>query len=166
MSKIYEQKLYRILDEMDIVYEKYEHPAFPTVEASGDFYKRNNMGVDCKNIFMRNRRGKKHYIVVVQSYKNIDIPNLAEFLGENRKMGFASEERLLKYLGLKPGSVTPFGIIYKNATNIPVVVDKSIFDYKYTHFHPFRNTASVKIKTRDFKKFLDKYACLALFYDC
>ncbi len=151
---MYEQKLYRILEELGIGYEKFEHPAFGTVEASGSFYREHDMGVDCKNIFLQNRRGKKQYLVILQSQKNLDIPHLAEFLGEHRKMGFASEERLQNYLGLTPGSVTPFGLIHENAKEIGVVVDKEIFESDFVHFHPFRNTASLKIATEDFLKFL------------
>ena len=157
MKYEYEQKLYKILDELGIDYEKFEHPAFATVEASGSFYREHDMGVDCKNIFLQNRRGRKHYLVILQSQKNLDIPHLAEFLGEHRKMGFASEERLQNYLGLTPGSVTPFGLIHENAEDVGVVVDTEIFDHAFVHFHPFRNTASLKIFTEDLLKFLHYY---------
>ena len=166
MSEIYEQKLYKALDDLNISYEKFEHSAFGTVEASGSFYRDHDMGVDCKNAFMQNRRGKKHYLVVMCAHKNIDIPHLAEFLGEHRKMGFASEERLQNHLGLTPGSVTPFGLIHENAREIPVVIDREIFNHEFVHFHPYRNTASLKISTKDLRKFFDKYACNAFLYDC
>ena len=152
-----EQKLYDKLKELQIEFEKVEHDAFATCEASEDFYQKNNLGVDCKNVFLRNKRGKKHYLVVLLAHKQIDIPVLAEFLDEHRKMGFASNERLEKYLGLKPGSVTPFGIINENAQEIPVVVDPEIFNHEFVHFHPMRNTATLKISTKDFQKFLNHH---------
>lgn len=165
MNDLYEQQLYKKLDDLNIIYEKFEHPAFGTVDASGSFYRDHDMGVDCKNAFMQNRRGKKQYLVVLCAHKNIDIPHLAEFLGEHRKMGFASQDRLQKYLGLTPGSVTPFGLIHENAREIPVVIDREIFDHAFVHFHPFRNTASLKISTQDLGKFLDAYACQVHLYD-
>lgn len=160
-----EEQLYKALDDLGIQYEKFEHQAFLTCAESGTYYDAHDMGVNCRNAFMQNRRGKKHYLVVMCADKQIDIPRLAEFLGEHRKMGFASEERLQKYLGLTPGSVTPFGILHEGADGIPVVVDKEIFDHEYVHFHPLRNTASLKITTEDFKKFLTQYACDFLIYD-
>jgi Ala-tRNA(Pro) deacylase len=165
MDNLYEQKLYKSLDDLGIVYEKFEHPAFGTVEASGSFYRDHDMGVDCKNMFLQNRRGRKHYLVILQAQKNLDIPHVAEFLGEHRKMGFASEERLQNYLGLTPGSVTPFGLIHENAREVSVVVDQEIFANDFVHFHPFRNTASLKIFTKDLRKFLDTYACCVHLYD-
>jgi len=160
----YEEKLYKILDELDIKYKKIEHPAFGTCEASGDFYQKHDMGADCKNMFLRNKRGRKHYLVILSADKYLDIPHLAEFLGEHRKMGFASEERLAKYLGLTPGSVTPLSIIYPGAKEIPLVIDKELLKSEYLHFHPFRNTASLKLATKDFLKFCNKYACKILEY--
>lgn len=152
-----EQKLYETLTNLQIEFEKIEHEAFPTVEASGNFYQENSMGVDCKSAFLRNKKGKKHYLAVLKAEKHIDIPVLAEFLEEHRKMGFASSERLEKYLGLTPGSVTPFGIINEAATDIPVIIDKAIFEHEFVHFHPMRNTATLKISTEDFRKFLEHH---------
>ncbi len=150
-----EEKLYEYLNALDIVFEKIEHEAFPTCEASEDFYQKHNLGVNCKNIFLRNKRGKKHYLVVLKAEKNLDIPVLAEQLEEHRKMGFASAERLKKYLNLTPGSVTPFGLIDGNAEEVSVVIDKEIFEDDFVHFHPLRNTATLKISTKDFRKFLE-----------
>ncbi|PID52325.1 MAG: aminoacyl-tRNA deacylase [Candidatus Moraniibacteriota bacterium] len=160
-----EERLYTVLDALGIQYEKYEHPAFASCDASGDYYQNHDMGVDCRNSFMRNRRGKKHYLVVMKKEKKIDIPHLAAFLGENKKMGFASKERLEKYLGLTPGSVTPFGILHENACDIPLVIDNDIFDHEYVHYHPLRNTASLKITTKDFKKFLDMINRKVFYYE-
>lgn len=153
-----EEKLYETLKDLRIDFEKVEHPAFDTCEKSGDFYQKNKLGVNCKNIFLQNRRGKKHYLVTMLAEKQLDIPRLAEFLEEHRKMGFASAERLNKYLGLQPGSVTPFAIINENAKDIPVIIDKEIFKHEFVHFHPLRNTATLKISTKDFRKFLEQYS--------
>ncbi len=159
-----EKRLYKILNELHIGYQKIEHDKFPNCEISGSFYKDNNMGLDCKNIFMRDRRGKRHYLIIILSKKTIDIPKLAIELGENKKMGLASEDRLYKFLGLKPGSVTPFALINKSSKDVNVVLDKDILAHKYIHFHPLRNTATLKITTNDFRKFLDKYSQNKLIY--
>ena len=149
-----EQKLYTYLEEISVPFEKVEHEAFMTCEASGDFYEKRGMGKDCKNIFLRNRKGKKHYLVVLPAEKKIDIPFLADFLGEHPKMSFASDERLEKFLGLKPGSVTPLSLLHPNAGEVSVVFDADVFSHEYVHFHPLRNTATLKFTTTDFQKFL------------
>ncbi len=153
-----EKKLYSILEELKIKYKKVEHDAFPTCEMSGDFYSNNNLGVDCKSAFLRNKQGKNHYLVVIIAKKRIDMPALAKNLDENKKMGFASEERLKKFLGVKPGSVTPFALINYSSDDVGVVIDKEIFEHEFVHFHPLRNTATLKISTKDFKIFLNEYS--------
>ncbi len=150
-----EQKLYDYLSEISVPFEKVEHEAFMTCEASGTFYEERGMGKDCKNIFLRNRKGRKHYLVVLPAEKKIDIPFLAEFLDEHPKISFASDERLEKHLGLKPGSVTPLSLFQKCAEDVIVVFDKDVFSEESVHFHPLRNTATLKFKTSDFQKFLD-----------
>lgn len=152
-----EKKLYQTLQDLEIEYQKIEHEAFHTCEASGDFYAKNNMGVDCKNLFLRNKKGNTHYLVVLRSESQVDIPVLAEFLGEHRKMSFASDERLEKFLGLKPGSVTPFGLIYEQSAAVKVIIDTSIWEHEFVHFHPLRNTATLKISTKNFRRFLDHH---------
>jgi len=150
-----EQKLYQYLSDLNIDFEIFEHEEFPTCEASGNFYEERKMGKDCKSIFLRNRKGKKHYLVVLPAEKKIDILFLAEFLEEQPKMGFASDERLKKFLGLKPGSVTPFSLIHPHSFEVTAVFDTDIFSEEYIHFHPLRNSATIKLKTSDFQKFLE-----------
>lgn len=153
-----EEKLYNILNELQIKYKKVEHDSFPTCDISGNFYKINDLGVDCKSAFMRNKKGTNHYLIVLISKKRIDIPSLANELEENKKTGFASEERLKIFLGVKTGSVTPFALINESSKKVGVIIDKEIFEYEFVHFHPLRNTATLKITTRDFKIFLDRYS--------
>lgn len=152
-----EQKLYQTLKDLDIKFKKLEHPSFGSVKESGNFYQENDFGLDCKSIFLRTKQGHKHYLVVLQKDKTLDIPLLAEFLGEHRKMGFASDERLFNFLGLKPGSVTPFAIINGGSEAVDLILDKDIFEAEFVHFHPLRNTASLKISSKDFKNFLDNF---------
>ena len=150
-----EQELYSYFEKLQIPYSVVEHEAFFTCEASGDFYKDNDMGGDCKSLFLRNRNGKQHYLCVLLSHKSLKITEFAEDIGTHRKMSFASDERLLKFLGLTPGSVTPFGLCNENATGVIAYIDSEIFENEYVHFHPLRNTATVKMKSTDFKIFLE-----------
>lgn len=150
-----EKYLYEYLQNLDIPFDKYEHDAFMTCEASGSFYAERKMGKDCKNIFMRNRKGKKHYLIVLPAEKKIDVFVLAEFLEEHPKMSFASDERLEKYLGLKHGSVTPLSLLHENAKDVTVIFDSDVFSEERVHFHPLRNTATLSFLTKDFKKFVE-----------
>lgn len=147
------QDIYQTLNDLGISYEKIEHPAVYTVEEAQKY----DRGIDAgksKNIFLRNKKGNKHFLVVVESSKRIDLKELALFLNEN-KIGFASPERLMEYLGLTPGSVSPFGLINDKNNSVSVVVDNELMNYQKLAFHPNINTATLVINTEDFKKFLE-----------
>ncbi len=153
-EKQQEEQLYKHLKNLNISFEKFEHEAFPTCQASGNYYTERKMGKDCKSIFMRNRKGKKHFLVILPADKKIDVLFLADFLEEHRKMSFASDERLKKYLGLQPGSVTPFSLLHPNSKEVTVIFDNDIFSEETIHFHPLRNTATLHILTSDFQKYI------------
>jgi Ala-tRNA(Pro) deacylase len=156
MNHPLEEKLYELLSELDIKYAKLEHDPLFTCEGSESFYKENNLdGAKCKSLFLRNRKGDRHFLALVESHTQIDVSKIAQFFNETQKMSFASPERLKKYLDLTPGSVTPFGLICPAASDISVLVDEGILNHEYTHFHPLRNTATLRLKTTDLMRFLE-----------
>jgi len=102
-------RLYAILDDLGIEYEYHEHPPGPTVEEALKYWKDID-SAHCKNIFFRNHKGNRHYLVISDHRYPLDIHDLEKRLKQG-KLSFASPKRLLKYLGLTPGSVSLFGLI-------------------------------------------------------
>jgi len=102
-------ELYKRLNELQISFEYHEHPPAPTIEIAMQYWK-NIDATHCKNLFFRNHKGNKHYLVIFDCSKNLDIHSLEKILKQG-KLSFASEQRMKKYLGLLPGSVSPFGLI-------------------------------------------------------
>ncbi len=145
--------IYQILEDLKITFKKHEHTAVFTV-AEGQKYDRGIEEGKSKNIFLRNKKGDKHYLVIVESSKRVDLKALASNLDEKR-MSFAAPERLMELLGLTPGSVSPFGLINDKNKLVSVVVDEGLLKYKQVAFHPNINTATLIISTVDFKKFLE-----------
>jgi Ala-tRNA(Pro) deacylase len=78
-----------------------------------------------------------------------------ELLLKQGKLSFASEKRMLKYLGILPGSVSPFGLINDLENHVTVFIDESLLSHEKISFHPNLNTATIAISTKDFIKFLD-----------
>lgn len=145
--------IYKILKQLKIDYEKYDHPAVFTVEEA-EKYDRGIDGGKTKNLFLRNKKGDKHYLLIVESNKMTDLKKLA-FLVKEKKLSFASPERLKETLGLIPGSVSPFGLINNTDKSVEVIVDNGLLKYEKLGFHPNINTATIVIKTDDFKRFLN-----------
>jgi Ala-tRNA(Pro) deacylase len=140
-----------VLKELDINFTEYKHPAVLTCEEAEKY---NKGGAKIKNLFLRNKKGNKHFLVIVEASKNIDLKSLGESIGEN-KLGFASEERLMQYLNLKTGAVSPFGLINDKNREVIVALDKDLLNYKKLNFHPNVNTATLQISKDDFLKFIE-----------
>jgi Ala-tRNA(Pro) deacylase len=155
--------IYTVLDNLQIKYEKHEHPAVFTVEEADKYNIKLDSG-STKNLFLRNKKGDKHFLVVIQSSKKADLKKLQAFL-ELDKLSFASPERMMKYLGLTPGSVSPFGLINDINKEVTAVIDQCLLKEKKVGFHPNINTATLIISSEDFKKFLDSTGNKILYTD-
>ena len=147
------EKLYQLLACLHIPFEYLEHPAAPTIEIAKQFWK----GYDakhCKNLFFRNHKGNRHYLVILDCDCDMDIHGIEKQLHQG-KLSFASEQRMMKYLGVTPGSVTPFGLMNDSENHVHVFIDKNLQNAQRLSFHPCINTASLIISKDDFIRFLD-----------
>ncbi len=152
MSSESEQKVYEVLDRLGIAYSRLEHPPVFTVEQAEKHWG-SITGAHCKNLFLRNKKGNRHYLAILESSKSADLKALTNRLGEDR-LSFASPERLMRYLGLEPGAVSPFGLINDSQKEVKVVIDQDLKTAERVNFHPNVNTATVGIDFADFEKFL------------
>lgn len=146
--------IYKVLKELKIDFKEYQHQAVFTVEEALE-HKGDIDGAKIKNLFLRNKKGDKHFLFITDAFKDIDLRKLSAITGE-RKLGFASAERLQKYLGLNPGSVSPFGIINDMNKEVAIFLDKELLEKNdKLNFHPNINTATIQISKDDFFKFLN-----------
>ncbi len=146
-------KLYALLDELRIPYEYLEHPPAPTIEIAKQYWAGHDAR-HCKNLFFRNHKGNRHYLVLLDCDQNMDIHAIEKQLHQG-KLSFASEPRLMKYLGVQPGSVTPFGLINDTEHHVHVFIDKKLQEAEKLSFHPCVNTASLILPRVDFLRYLD-----------
>lgn len=146
-------ELYDLLSKLNIHYQYIEHPPAPTIEIAKQYW----AGYDaqhCKNLFFRNHKGNQHYLVILNCDKQMDIHDIEKKLHQG-KLSFASEQRMLKYLGVTPGSVTPFGLIHDHEHHVIVFLDSTLQNAEKLSFHPCINTASLIIQREDLIKFLN-----------
>lgn len=148
-----EQKVLDALSSLDIPFERTEHPPVFTVEEAKEHWS-GLPGTHCKNLFLRNKKGNRHYLLIIEQSKNTDIKALAHLLCEDR-LSFASGERLMRYLGLEAGAVSPFGLINDVSNEVKVLVDGDLRSATRIYFHPNVNTATLGLSFPDFELFLD-----------
>lgn len=145
-------KVYQTLNNLNIPFDYYEHPPVPTVEEASKYW----IDIDaahCKNLFFRNHKGDRHYLVIFHYLQALNIRDL-ELRLKQGKLSFASHERMKRYLGLEPGSVSPFGLLHDTQKHVHVFIDKNLQLSQRISFHPNLNTASLVISTNNFIQYL------------
>jgi len=155
------------LEEQEIPYKIHEHPPVPTVEEALPYWKDID-AAHCKNLFFRNHKGDKHYLVILDHRRQLNIRDMEKRLKQG-KISFASPKRMERYLGLDGGSVSAFGIINDHEHHVHLFIDARLKDAERISFHPNENTATFVISFASFIKFLDScgnsYEFIALYED-
>lgn len=149
-----ERDVYEKLNELGIAYERHEHPPAFTVDQAEEHW----AGIDathCKNLFLRNQKGNRHYLVILVASKRADLRAVADQIGDG-KLSFASPERLMAHLGLTPGSVSPFGLINDREHEVRVIIDGDLKTADRVAFHPNVNTVTLALARTDFERFLER----------
>ncbi|HJN63008.1 MAG TPA: prolyl-tRNA synthetase associated domain-containing protein [Candidatus Paceibacterota bacterium] len=145
--------IYQTLDSLGIKHKVYEHRPVFTVEESLKF-KDEIPGERNKNLFAKGERTGKYYLISIRGDKKLDNKSFKKEFSE--RVRFCNSEDLMKYLGLKPGSVSPFGLINDKEKEVVVIVDTDLLKNEKIHFHPDRNSATMEISSEDFKKYLER----------
>lgn len=154
--------VYTYLQDHDIPFTHYEHPEGKTIEEAKRWWK-DDGSVHCKNLFFRNHKGNRHYLVCFHCDHDLDIHDLeqrlkaslvAQGLPAPGKLSFASPERMMKYLGLEPGSVSPFGLINDQEHHVHLFLDQVLQQADTLSFHPNDCRGTVVIGREDFERYL------------
>ena len=107
----------------------------------------------CKNLFFRNHKGNRHYLVCFDCDQDMAIHDLEHRLHQG-KLSFASPERMARYLGLEPGSVSPFGLINDEESHVHLFLDKNLENAESLSFHPNDSRGTVVISREEFFRYL------------
>lgn len=146
------EDLLQLLAKLAIPYHRYDHPAVFSCEESERLCPKMD-GAHTKQLLMK-AKGKEIYVLaIVMHDKRVDTKTLAKDFGA-QSFSFVSPEKLKEMLGVTPGSVTPFGLIFDTEKKINVIVDEDAWSVGKFCFHPLVNTATLEIDHAGFEKFL------------
>lgn len=144
--------LLALLDTLKIPYDLHHHEPIFTVE-EGIHLKKEIPGTHCRNLFLKDKKGKMFLITAANETK-IDLKSLPEQLNCGR-LSFGSKERLMEYLGIYPGAVTPFAAMNDKTHNVGVILDKTMMDADIMCVHPLDNAKTIGFSPKDLMKFFD-----------
>ncbi len=141
------------LDRLGIRYQRHDHPAVFTCDEAERTVPAEVEAAHTKNLFLRDQKGRRHWLVVTDCAKQVDLKALAPLIGAD-KLGLASPERLLRFLGVTPGSVTILGLVNDRDRAVDVVIDRVVWDHSRWRAHPLVNTATLILERSGVEAFL------------
>ena len=144
--------IYKFLDSIDVTYERFDHTAVFTVSEAKRLSPEMD-GASTKNLFLRDKKGIRHFLVTVPQDKQVDLRELSSIL-ETSRLSFASPERLRKYLGIDPGSVSLLALLNDSEKKVEVFVDNEIWDSELILCHPLINTSTLAVPRDGMRQFL------------
>ena len=144
--------LFQRLAGLGIEVVTHRHPPVATVEQA-QAHCAHLPGGHCKNLLLRDKK-KRTYLLVAQDERPVDLKTLPDKIGAGR-LSFASADRLLQYLGVTPGSVTPFALINDPDLEVAVFLDRAMMaEHELLNFHPLQNTMTTAITPADLLAFI------------
>lgn len=148
-----EKKVMDTLKNLGIDYRRVEHPPVYTVEEAKRLCS-NIEATGCKNLFMKESFHKNYYLIIMLDNKRADFKSISKQLKISR-LTFANENELNNILGLKPGEVTPFGLLNDKEKVVNVIIDDELENSKLVSFHPNVNTSTLILRYKDFEDYLE-----------
>ena len=142
-----EKRTYEFLDKLGIKYERYEHEPLMTIEEAAELDKKIGLEI-CKNLFLSTRHSTEFYLLLMQGSKKFNTGKVSKQIGVPR-MTFADDVHMLEYLDIRPGSVSPLGLINDKGNNVGLLIDEDVLNMEKIAVHPCVNTATLVIETSD-----------------
>ncbi len=141
-----------LLESHNVRFQRFDHPPLFTCEDSVR-YGLQFPGADTKNLFLREERGDRYFLVTVSHRKRVDLKALCPILGVKR-CTFGSEAELLARLGITPGSVTMLALVNDTPATIAFFVDREVWNTPEIQCHPLVNTSTLVLERGGLEQFL------------
>ena len=142
-----EQRVYELLDRLEIEYTRVDHEPAMTMEAC--------VAVDaalgtvmCKNLLLCNRQCTDFYLLLMPGDKPFKTSVLSKQIGSSR-LSFASGEYMEEFLDITPGSLSVLGLMNDSGNRVRLLIDSDLLAGESIGVHPCINTSSLGIRTAD-----------------
>ncbi len=142
-----EERVYDLLDQLNIDYQRLDHQKANTMEVCLEIEKSLKSTI-CKNLFLVNSNKSQYYLLMLKENKKFKTKVISKQINSSR-LSFGSDEKMLEYLDITPGSVSLLGLMNDHEHHVQLLMDKDLLEDDYLGCHPCINTSSLKIKMKD-----------------
>ena len=142
-----EQRVYELLDSLNIEYTRVDHEPAMTMEAC--IAVDEAMGtVMCKNLMLCNRQCTDFYLLLMPGDKPFKTSVLSKQIGSSR-LSFADGSYMEQFLDITPGSLSVLGLMNDRDHKVELLMDEDILAGEFFGCHPCINTSSLRLLTKD-----------------
>ena len=142
-----EERVYDLLDQLNIEYQRIDHEEANTMEVCLEIEKTLKSTI-CKNLFLVNSNKSQYYLLMLKGNKKFKTKVISKQINSSR-LSFGSNEKMLEYLDITPGSVSLLGLMNDYDFKVQLLMDKDLLQDEYLGCHPCINTSSLRIKMKD-----------------
>ena len=142
-----EERVYDLLDQLNIDYQRIDHEEANTMEICLEIEKTLKSTI-CKNLFLVNSNKSQYYLLMLKENKKFKTKMISKQINSSR-LSFGSDEKMLEYLYITPGSVSLLGVMNDHDFKVQLLMDKDLLQDEYLGCHPCINTSSLRIKMKD-----------------
>ena len=142
-----EERVYDLLDQLNIDYQRIDHEEANTMEICLEIEKTLKSTI-CKNLFLVNSNKSQYYLLMLKENKKFQTKMISKQINSSR-LSFGSDEKMLEYLDITPGSVSLLGLMNDHDFKVQLLMDKDLLQDEYLGCHPCINTSSLRIKMKD-----------------
>lgn len=140
--------IYTRLDALKIAYRTVEHPPAASLEECAAVAERLGAMV-CRNYFLTTKSRRHWRLCIARPEVRLRTSDLSK-QAETPRLSFAGEDDLMEKLRVRPGSVSPMGLIFDEAAEVRVLVDAALREQRELAFHPCDNTQTLAMSAEDF----------------
>ena len=142
-----EERVYDLLNQLNIDYQRIDHEEANTMEVCLEIEKTLKSTI-CKNLFLVNSNKSQYYLLMLKENKKFKTKMISKQINSSR-LSFGSDEKMLEYLNITPGSVSLLGLMNDHDFKVQLLMDKDLLQDEYLGCHPCINTSSLRIKMKD-----------------
>ena len=143
--------LLQLFSKKGLDFQIHEHQPLYTVEDSENL-RGSIEGFHTKNLFLKNKKDN-FFLFSCEEKARVDLKRFSKSI-DAKNLSFANEIYLEKYLGIKPGSVSPYALLNDIENIVDFYLDEKLVKSEIINYHPLVNTTTISIKTKDFINFI------------
>ena len=147
-----ESDLLALLDRIGVAYARHAHPPLFTVDQSRE-YEHLMPGLHTKNLFLKEKKGG-FWLISCRQDRLVRVRDAVRAAG-GKNPSFGKEPDMLRLLGVRPGAVTPFGVLNDRAHEVRVILDAGMMRADLVNFHPLHNEATLGLAPAGLSAFLE-----------